>query len=170
MTAFVALLRAVNVGRRQLRMSDLKAIGEEMGLGSPRTFIASGNLLFTSTKSEAELCEALEGRLGKHMGTDVPVMIRTAKKMAAVAAASPFPDEPGNRVYAIFFKEPPPPDAIARARHATEERMSVGEREIYVHYPIGMGQSKLQIPAAAKGTARNMNSVAKMASLLANME
>jgi uncharacterized protein (DUF1697 family) len=169
-TAYAALLRAVNVGRRQLRMSDLKAIGEELGLGSPKTFIASGNLLFTSTNSEAELCEALQRRLGEHMGADVPVMIRTAKEMAAVAAANPFPDEPGNRVYAIFFKEPPPEDAITRARHATEERMAVGKREIYVHYPVGMGQSKLQIPAAAKGTARNMNSAAKMAALLAGME
>lgn len=170
MTAYAALLRAVNVGRRQLRMSDLKAIGEEMGLGSPKTFIASGNLLFASSKSEAELCEALERRLGEHMSADVPVMLRTAKEMAAVAAANPFPDEPGNRVYVIFLKEPPPEDAIGRARHATDERMAIGKREIYVHYPIGMGQSKLQIPAAAKGTARNMNSVQKMATLLAEME
>jgi uncharacterized protein (DUF1697 family) len=168
-TAFVALLRAVNVGRRKLLMSDLKAIGEELGLESPRTFIASGNLLFNSSKGEAKLCEIVERRLGEHMGAEVPVMVRTAQEMADAVAANPFSDEPGNRVYAIFLDDRPNAQAIAAARHVTDERLALGRREIYVHYPTGMGQSKLKIPAAAKGTARNMNSVAKMAVLLADM-
>lgn len=170
MTAYVALLRAVNVGKRQLVMKDLQAIGDELGLGNPRTFIASGNLLFTSSKSEATLCDSLQERLSRHMSADVPVMMRTAGEMAGVAAANPFAAEPGNRVYAIFLNEPPKADAIERARNVTDERIALGKREIYVHYPAGMGQSKLQIPAAAKGTARNMNSVAKIAGLLAEME
>jgi len=169
-TAFVALLRAVNVGRRKLLMSDLKAIGDELGLGAARTFIASGNLLFTSTKSEAELRESLEQRLGHHMGAEVPVMVRTAREMADSTRANPFAGEPGNRVYAIFLNDPPTAEAIAAASNVTGERLALGAREIYVHYPTGMGQSKLKIPAAAKGTARNMNSVAKMAALLAGME
>ena len=169
MTAYVALLRAVNVGRRKLIMSDLKAIGDELGLGAARTFIASGNLLFTSSKSEAKLREALEQRLGKHMGADVPVMVRTAEEMAEAIAANPFADEPGNRVYAIFLNDRPAAEAIAGARNVADERMALGAREIYVHYPTGMGQSKLAIPAADKGTARNMNSVAKMAALLADL-
>jgi len=53
MTAYVALLRAVNVGGRQLKMEDLKRIASEVGLQAPKTFIASGNLLFTSKKGEA---------------------------------------------------------------------------------------------------------------------
>ena len=52
MTAYVALIRAVNVGGRQLNMADLKVLAESLGYGSPRTFIASGNLLFVSKKSE----------------------------------------------------------------------------------------------------------------------
>jgi uncharacterized protein (DUF1697 family) len=68
MTAFVALLRAVNVGRRQLRMADLKAIGTELALGAARTFIASGNLLFTSSLDEADLRATLEKRLGRAYG------------------------------------------------------------------------------------------------------
>ena len=89
--------------------------------------------------------------------------------MAKTAAANPFADEPGNRVYAIFLNDRPTAEDIGAARNVTDERMALGRREIYVHYPTGMGQSKLKIPAAEKGTARNMNSVTKMAALLADM-
>lgn len=170
MTAYVALLRAVNVGKRQLIMSELKSIAEELGLGSPRTFIASGNLLFTSGKSEAALCKALEQRLAEHMGAEVPVMVRTASEMAAVAKANPFPEHPGNKVYAIFLNEPPRADAISEAKNVADERMALGRREIYVVYPAGMGTSNLRIPAAAPGTARNMNTVAKLAELAKEMQ
>ena len=167
--SYVALLRAVNVGKRQLIMTELKAIGEELGLGSPRTFIASGNLLFTSPKGEAELCGLLKKRIGEHMGVEVPVMVRSAQEMAAVAAANPFPDLPGNRVFAIFLNGPPPPDAFDHAKNITDERMALGRREIYLAYPGGMGTSKLKIPAVGSGTARNMNTVGKLAALAKEM-
>jgi uncharacterized protein (DUF1697 family) len=99
------------------------------------------------------------------MSRDVRVMVRTAKEMAGVVAANPFTDEPGNRVVAIFLDEAPPADALAQAQNVANERMALGRREIYVHYPDGQGRSKLRIPAAAAGTARNMNSVAKLAVL-----
>ena len=170
MTAFAALLRAVNVGGRKLVMSELKGIAEELGLGSPKTFIASGNLLFTSDKSEPELASLLSEAIGGHMGAEVPVLVRTADEMAEVAASNPFPEEPGNRVVAMFLENPPPGDALAGASGVRDERMALGKREIYIAYGNGMADSKLKIPAAAKGTARNMNSVAKMAALMKEME
>jgi uncharacterized protein (DUF1697 family) len=170
MTAYVALLRAVNVGGRKLIMSELTAIAEEVGLGSPRTFIASGNLLFRSSKNEVALRELLEMRVGKHLGKEVPVMIRTAREMAEATAANPFPEEPGNTVYAIFLNDPPPADPIEKAKNVTDERIALGKREIYVAYPSGMGTSKLRIPAAVSGTARNMNTVAKLAELAREMK
>jgi len=170
MTAYVALLRAVNVGGRKLVMTELKGIAEELGLGSPRTFIASGNLLFTSDKSEGALASLLSKAIGEHMGADVPVLVRTASEMAEVAAANPFPDEPGNRVVAIFLENQPPADALTAASGVRDERIALGKREIYVAYGSGMADSKRKIPAAAGGTARNMNSVAKMAALLKEME
>ncbi len=100
------------------------------------------------------------------MGKPVPVMIRTAAEMAAVANANPFPDAPGRRVLATFLATPPPADALAQARGLDGERLALGRREIYVDY-CGrlLGRSKLRIPAAAAGTARNMNTVAKLAEL-----
>lgn len=167
MTAYVALLRAVNVGGTgKLAMADLKRIGEELGFGSPRTFIASGNLVFTSGKSEPQVQRALETALEKHMGKAVGVLVRTAKEMAAVANANPFKDSPPNRVLAIFLPDKPTKDALDDVRGRSDERLALGKREIYVDYgDVGAGRSKLRIPAAAAGTARNMNSVARLAEM-----
>jgi uncharacterized protein (DUF1697 family) len=165
MTSYVALLRGVNLGRRQLSMEDLRRIASDLGLTNPRTFIASGNLLFASGKSERELKSALERAIETHMGAPTGVMIRTAEEMAEVAAANPFADQPANRVAAIFLDTAPPKDFADHAKHGASERMAAGRREIYVHYPDGQGSSKLTIPAAAAGTARNMNTVAKLAEL-----
>ena len=81
MTAYLALLRAVNVGGRKLIMSDLKVIAEEAGLENAKTFIASGNLLFASKKSEAAVARLLEERLKAHMQAEVPVLVRTAAEL-----------------------------------------------------------------------------------------
>ena len=170
MTAYVALLRAVNLFGRPLLMSDLRCIAEEVGLASPRTFIASGNLLFASNKSERELKSALETAIERHMGKPIGVMIRTATEMAEVAEANPFADQPGNRVVAIFLDGAPSSDALDQARNVADERMALGKREIYVHYPGGQGPSKLKIPAAGTGTARNMNTVAKLAEMAKEIE
>ena len=170
MTAFVALLRAVNVGGRKLVMADLKAIGEELGFEKTRTFIASGNLLFSSEKTEADVSRLLRHRLGEHMGADVPVMVRTAVEMAGVASANPFPDAPASKVAAIFLEKAPPKDMIEQARGIADEELALGSREIYVHYPSGMGRSKLRFPAKTVGTARNMNTVAKLAQLAKELE
>jgi uncharacterized protein (DUF1697 family) len=169
-TAYVALLRAVNVGGRKLVMKDLQAIAEELGYENARTFIASGNLLFASAQSEAEVSRALENRLGTRMDADVPVMVRTAAELAAVTEANPFRERPGSKVAAIFLKEPPPADTIEQARGQADEELALGRREIYVHYPNGMGRSKLRLPAALVGTARNMNTVAKLAELAKEVE
>ena len=169
MTAYVALLRAVNVGGRKLIMTELRVVADGLGLGSAKTYIASGNLLFTSSKSEGKVKAVLEVALTKHMGKSVGVMVRTAKEMAAVAKANPFADEPGNWVVAIFLDEAPPKDSADHAKNVADERMALGQREIYVHYPSGQGQSKLRIPAALNGTARNMNTVTKLAELAEEM-
>ena len=171
MTSYVALLRAVNVGgTSKLPMAELKKIGEELGFENPRTFIASGNLLFQSDIPPAEVQKKLEERLAPHMGRHVSVMVRTAAEMAAVVNANPFKDAPGRRVLATFLPEKPPKDALEHARGHDGERLALGKREIYVDYCGALlGRSKLKIPAAVSGTARNMNTVAKLAELAMEM-
>ena len=73
-------------------MAELKRIGEAGGFGSVRTFIASGNLLFTSDLTEAEAQKRIEAKLEAFFGKPVPVFVRTAGELAATAAANPFDD------------------------------------------------------------------------------
>ena len=170
MAAFVALLRAVNVGGTgKLPMSDLKAICEELGFTAVRTYIASGNVVFASRKSEAAVKAALEKRLAAYAGKAVGVLVRSAAEMAQVSADNPFPKAAPNRTMAIFLDEPPPKDTLAAVRGRKDEEIGLGKREIYVHYGEGMGQSKLVIPAAKTGTARNMNTVATLAKMAAEL-
>jgi uncharacterized protein (DUF1697 family) len=68
---------------------------------------------------------------------------------------------------AIFLDEPPPGDTLERVTGGNGEEIRLGKREIYVHYGDGMADSKLKIPAAAAGTARNMNTIAKLAEIAA---
>lgn len=165
MKTYVGLLRGVNLGKRQLRMDDLKRIASGLGLRSPRTYIASGNLLFQSDKSEDALKSMLESAIADHMSANVAVMIRDAGELAGTVKGNPFADEPSNCVVAIFLDHEPAKRALEEARNVEDERMALGSREIYVHYPSGQGRSKLVIPEAVKGTARNMNTIAKLAEL-----
>lgn len=164
MPAYVALLRAVNVGGTgKLAMSELRAMCDAAGFANARTYIASGNVVFGASDSEAAVKQALERSLEVYAGKPVGVMVRTGREMAAVVAANPFAAMPGNRTLAIFLDAAPKVDALAGVTHRRDEEIALGTREIYVHYPSGVGSSKLVIPTARYGTARNMNTVATLA-------
>ncbi len=168
MNTFIALLRAVNVGGTgKLPMEDLRALCAKAGFRDARTYIASGNVVLRSTKTEAQVKKALEAALHGYAGKPVGVLVRSAAEMREVLQANPFADSPSNRVVAIFLDDAPLADALTHARNQRNERMALGRREIYVDYTDadGMRDSKLQIPAAKAGTARNMNTVAKLAEM-----
>jgi uncharacterized protein (DUF1697 family) len=170
MSAFVALLRAVNVGGTgKLPMSELKAMCEALGFSVVRTYIASGNVVFTTRKSEAAIKAALEQRLEAYAGKPVDVVVRTADEMAQVAADNPFPKMAPNRTMALFLDHAPPADTLSTVRGRKDEQVALGRREIYIHYGDGMAKSKLVIPAAKSGTARNMNTVAVLAKMAAEL-
>ncbi|MFL5487162.1 MAG: DUF1697 domain-containing protein [Gemmatimonadaceae bacterium] len=168
MTCFIALLRAVNVGGTgKLPMTDLTDMCEAAGFDAVRTYIASGNVVFESSLTEAAVRRELEGRLLEYAGKPVRVHIRTASEMAEVLAKNPFPNAPGNRTIAIFLDNAPGKDALGNVSGRVDEKVALGQKEIYVYYGANMGRSKLKIPAAADGTGRNMNTVAKLVSIAA---
>jgi uncharacterized protein (DUF1697 family) len=170
MNAYIALLRAVNVGGTgKLPMSDLKELCERAGFLAVRTYIASGNVVFASRMSEARVKAALESALEAYAGKPVGVLVRTAAEMAAIVDGNPFPDASPSRTVAIFLDEPPPSDAAERATGRADEEIRLGRREIYVLYGDGMGRSRLKIPAARAGTARNINTITKLAEMAAEL-
>ena len=163
MTTYVGLLRAVNVGGTgKLAMAELRAMCESAGFAKVRTYIASGNVVFETDRPERTAKDSLEAALAAYAGKPVGVMIRTGPEMAAILAANPFPSAAPNRVVAIFLDSPPPAGTLASVTGRGDEEVALGHREIYVHYGSGMAHSKLKIPAARLGTARNMNTVAKL--------
>ncbi|HEY0522610.1 MAG TPA: DUF1697 domain-containing protein [Stellaceae bacterium] len=169
MTTFIALLRAVNVGGTgKLPMSDLRTLCEKAGFEGVRTYIASGNAVFRSDGSEAQVKAALEAGLEAYAGKPVGVLVRTAAEMAAVLAENPFPRSRPDRTVVIFLNESPPADALDGVVGRNGEEIRLGLREIYVHYGDGMAASKLKIPAARAGTARNMKTVATLAEMAAS--
>jgi uncharacterized protein (DUF1697 family) len=170
MSAYIALLRAVNVGGTgKLPMTDLVAMCAACGFTRVRTYIASGNAVFDFKGSARHVKALLESRLAAHAGKSVGVLVRTAAEMAAVLSANPFPGAAQNRVVAIFLDAPPPADALRHATGLVNEAMRLGSREVYVHYVDGIGTSRLKIPAAKTGTARNLNTVAKLAAMAAEL-
>ena len=166
MTAYIALLRAVNVGGTgKLPMTELKALCEAAEFAKVETYIASGNVVFESGLTEAEVVAALDRKLNAYAGKPVGVLVRTAAEMTAVLKANPFPDAAPNYTVAIFLDTPPAADALNGIVAPDGEQVRLGKREIYVYYPNGQGRSKLKIPAAKAGTARNINTVARLAEM-----
>lgn len=166
MTTYIALLRAVNVGGTgKLPMADLKELCVEQGFVRVETYLASGNVVFDSELSVQLVQAKLEKRLTAYAGKAVDVFVRTAAEMRTILKKSPFPDKDPRLTYAFFLNEKPHSSALDDARGRDREEMHLGQREIYVYYPKGMGQSKLRIPTATVGTARNLNTVAKLAEI-----
>jgi len=168
MSTFVILLRAVNVGGTgKLPMADLRRIAADAGYSDPETYIASGNLLVDAgDDDEATVGTTLEAALHEYAGAPVGVLVRAPDELRRVLERNPFPGVPGNRVAVIFLPTAPPSDAVDSVSRADAgEQVVAGERVLYVHYPQGMGTSRLKIPAAAAGTTRNVNTVAALVEL-----
>jgi uncharacterized protein (DUF1697 family) len=166
MTGYVALLRAVNVGgtgRLPMTGRNLRS----SGICQVRTYIASGNVVFRSDNAEVQVRSALEDRLHAYAGKGVGVAVRTASEIADALACNPFTESPGNRVMALFVDGPLPSDPFDGVTGVKNEQIRLGKRELFVLYPDGMASTRLRIPSEKQGTARNMNTVAKLAEMAA---
>jgi uncharacterized protein (DUF1697 family) len=118
-------------------------------------------MVFSSDADEADI----KARLEASAGLCRKARRRADHEIAGVLARNPFSDKPGNRTVALFVDGPLPADALNDARGVQDELMRLGQREIYVFYGDGMAHSRLRIPAGDAGTARNMNTVAKLAEM-----
>ena len=167
MQRLVGLLRAVNVGGTgKLPMADLVALCRDAGFAEIRTYIASGNVVFSTSLPIADAKRELEQRLQDHAGKPVPVILRTADQMQRLLDANPFAGRDTKSTVVIFLDDAPPADTIESATGVASEEIALGEREIYVFYAAGQAASKLKIPASRSGTGRNINTVAKLAEMV----
>src|SRR5882757_3875738 len=104
-------------------MTELKAMCEASGFAGVRTYIASGNVVFTSRKSESAVKKALEAALESYAGKPVGVLVRSAAEMAQVLTDNPFPKMAPNRTMAVFLDRAPPADALTGIRGRRDEQI-----------------------------------------------
>jgi uncharacterized protein (DUF1697 family) len=176
MTVFIALLRAVNVGKRKVPSADLKEVCAEIGLRDPQTYVASGNLLFDANEDAAAVNERLERALASRFGFPVDVILRTGEQWPAYLADNPFPEASGarpNLVHLSLSKRPPKADAAAvlTARAAHGEKVALVRDGLWTDFMTGVADSKLTPASYEKAigspsTARNWRTVQKLAELV----
>ena len=170
----VALLRGINLaGSRTLSMADLRDVACGLGWTEVATHLQSGNLLFTSAGTDAELVGRLTAALCERFGMGIDVVVRTGKQLRRLVAEHPFADGDPSRVVIACSDRPVSTEAAAKlAGLATpNERIKVAGADIYADFPDGQARSKLaaQLVSALKpatGTARNLRTMTKLAELL----
>jgi uncharacterized protein (DUF1697 family) len=166
MPVFAALLRAINVsGTGKLLMTELAALCEEAAFSDVKTYIQSGNVVFKTRLSEAKARITLERAVSKKLGSPAVAVLRRADQLEALIAANPFKREPPNRVMVVFMNDAPSAKAVAAVVSPDGEQLHLCDDDLLVYYPNGSGRSKLKLPFAKYGTARNLNTVAKLASM-----
>jgi uncharacterized protein (DUF1697 family) len=163
MTLFAAFLRAVNVGGTgKLLMTELVDVCERAGFRRARTYIQSGNVVFETRLTESRAKAALEKELSKCMGKAVRALLRSGDELESIIERNPFANAEPNRVLVMLFDEAVDADVVARVSIPAREQLRASGRELYIHYPDGIGKSKLKVPGAAIGTARNLNTLRKV--------
>ena len=177
MATWVVLLRGVNVGgANRLAMANLRDLITSLGHTEVSTYIQSGNIVLTTARTDraglaAELCDGIEATFG----LVVSAVLRTPDELRATLAANPFTMEPNAaRVLVTFLSDVPSPDAVARLEpdRFVPERFELAGAELFAHYPNGAGRSKMTLDyfekrLGVRGTARNLNTVAKLIELSA---
>jgi uncharacterized protein (DUF1697 family) len=173
----VALIRGINVGgHKQVAMADLLTLMAKLGLSNPRSLLQSGNLVFENAGRTAEQLERLlEAEIERRMAMKLDVFVRTAEEWTTIVRRNPFTAEAERdpaRLIVMFLKDAPEAKDVKAVRAAISgpETIQVVGRHGYVVYPAGMGNSRLthavlERKLARRGTARNWNTVLKLAAL-----
>lgn len=154
MNRYVAFLRGMNLGNRRITNDDLRLHFEALKCEEVATFRASGNVIFAADgESTAKLTKRLEDGLAEALGYEVPVFLRTAKEIAAIAAYDPFDRKEragsdGKLQVAMLAKKPSVAAARKALKHASrEDRLALEQRELY-WLPAGrMSDSELDLKA-----------------------
>jgi uncharacterized protein (DUF1697 family) len=172
----IILFRGMNTGGVRAPVTEQRAMAAGMGLRNPRTLLASGNLVVESDRDPVALEGEVEAAMQATFGLRIAAMVRTTAQWAGLIAACPFPAEAAahpSRTLLMVMKEAVKddvPDAL-RAFAVGDERLEVTPGALWFFHPDGVGQSKLaekaaQVRLTGMGTARNWNTVTRLAEMV----
>ncbi|HEX3087142.1 MAG TPA: DUF1697 domain-containing protein [Ilumatobacteraceae bacterium] len=174
MTTWIVLLRGVNVGgANRLAMADLRDLVTTLGHSGVATYIQSGNVVMTSPRTDrSTMATEICSQIADSFGHKVSAVLRTPDELRHALANNPFATDEGTRVLITFLSDKPSPadvDALEPDRFLPDQFAIVGS-ELYGYYPNGAGRSKMTLDYFEKrlhvrGTARNLNTVAKLIDL-----
>ena len=175
MRKVAVFLRAINLAGRRLLMADFKRALEACGYPDAQTVVATGNAVILAKVADAALETRIAGALQTTLGQSTEVFVRDGAQLAALVAGNPFPvmarDDPGHLVVVFLSGEPQAADVeTLQGKIRGAERVAAGPGALYACYPDGIGESKLtaamiERALMLRGTARNWNTVAKIAAL-----
>jgi uncharacterized protein (DUF1697 family) len=173
MATWIALLRGVGGGIRPLPMRELTAALEGIGLKDVRTYIQSGNVVFSSARSATRLAGEIERCIEKKFGFHSRTFVLSVDELKRAAKGNPFPqaDAAPQALHLFFLTEPAKAaqlDAMNEIKAKTEEFV-LTSKVFYFYTPKGFGISKLAAKAerllGVDATARNWRTVAKLLEL-----
>lgn len=169
---YVAMLRGINVGgHRKVPMKDLVQVVAGVGANDIRTYIQSGNLVFSSSIGSEPLKAALEAGIASHFGFAVPVQLRTKAQMSKVVVNNPFLQQGFDEatLHVTFLDARPKKSAVdsISALVFDPDALIVAGREVYLSCPQGYGNTKLHNGFFEKrlnvgATTRNWKTVATL--------
>lgn len=183
MPAYLALFRGINVsGKKIIKMEDLRKMMEAAGYGNVKTYIQSGNVIFSSNeKSKDKLAKAIEKLIEEKYGFDVTVFVIDRKHLEKAIANNPYadgktPEDAGTKkIYVTFLSETPSDEAIEKLRQAPigEDEIALHEDILYFKLVIGAADSKLsnnliESKLKLKATTRNWNTTLKLSEMMAD--
>jgi len=171
----IILFRGMNTGGVRAPVSDQRAMATEMGLGNPRTLLASGNLVVESDRDSESLEGEIEAAMEARFGLKVSVMVRTSSDWRGLIDANPFATEAArepSKVLAMVMKAGIKDGALDGCRALAEggERVEAVGGVLYFWFPNGQGQSAIFKKATPRllgmGTGRNWNTVLKLGAMV----
>ena len=178
MTQYVALLRGINLGKRRIKMAELRQDFEDWGFSAVETILASGNVIFESREGEADEVQGrIEQGFADKYGWNVPTCVRRAKEIRELAESKPFANVPeDHNQYITFLAEPPkkalelPFEAVGGAYRI----LDVQPGHVVSALDRSQGSGTLDVMEVLEDlfgesiTTRNWNTVLKIHAKLAN--
>ncbi|HEV7318909.1 MAG TPA: DUF1697 domain-containing protein [Ensifer sp.] len=177
MNSYVALLYSIVLGAgRRVVMADLRQMAEELGYCSPRTLVATGNLVFEAGQTSVRDLETpLEQAFSRTFGRHVDIIVRSGGCWQKLAASNPFRDEgeqDATQVHVRVMRDPLTETALSGLQRycIAGERLAIVDGDLWVHFPGKASESKLLGAMTTKrlgvGTFRNWNTVKGVAGML----
>ncbi|MFK5982653.1 MAG: DUF1697 domain-containing protein [Flavobacteriaceae bacterium] len=170
MKTYIALLRGINVsGHKKILMTDLRTLLEKSGLQNVKTYIQSGNVIFTSSEKKETVATIIFEAIQKKYGWEVPVLVLTSTEIKSVIDNCPFSEGKKEKSYFILLKSNATTETVLETSKLSspKEEFVITNSCVYIYYDLGAGKSKLgtnffKKKLKVKATARNFRTMAKL--------